>query len=329
MDRCSCETAIMRITSIDIGTNTVLLLVADIDAKGTISPLAYKQRIPRLGRDVDAQKLIRKPAFERIADILREYTRISKQLNSEHLIACATSAVRDATNREGFLAYIKAETGIEVELLTGEEEALCAYRGAISSLLNLKRTIAVIDIGGGSTEITLGTRDEIQKSVSLDIGSVRITERYFRHDPPLDSELESATELVQTAMYELEGENFAYATIVGVAGTATTLASLDQRLVDFDRTKISGYKLSKKAIDSLYRRLRTMNVDEILSLSNVTKGRADILTAGTLILREFMKKARAESIIVSEGGVRYGLALREWERLQQKKKFKNQTSKKS
>lgn len=312
----------MRIGAIDIGTNTFLLLVADVDEKGTVNPAAYEQRIPRLGKDVDAQKIIGKPAFERAAVILQEYKTISDRLHGERLVVAATSAVRDAANKKEFLSFIKAKTGLEIEILSGEEEASLTYLGAASGLRLHHRAIAVVDIGGGSTEITLGTRKGIQKSFSLDIGSVRVTERYLQHDPPLSVELAVASEFVENALHHLNGYNFRKTTIVGVAGTATTLAALDQGLSNFDRTKISGYKLSRQAIETLYRRLRVLRLEKILALSNVTLGRADILTAGTLILHELMKKTNAEEIIVSERGVRYGLVLREWEKQGKSKKAK-------
>lgn len=321
----------MKTTSIDIGTNTVLLLVAEIADDGSITPLAYEQRTPRLGKDVDANKKIGRAAFERVAKVLREFKRISEELGSSHIVAVGTSALRDAANNVEFVEFIEGATGIRIEVLSGEEEAALIYRGAVSGLSARQvgsstyaglpdGRVAVVDIGGGSTEITTGHSAQPEQQLSLNLGSVRLTERYLRHDPPLLSELAYATEFTQNALNHLDDLDLREATTVGVAGTVTTLAILDQQLPKFDREKVSGYILTDHAVERLYYRLRAMKVEEILDLSEVTVGRADIITAGALILHELMKKTGTEKLIVSERGVRYGLALREWERLKEKGK---------
>ena len=313
------EESKMRIATVDIGTNTVLLLVAEIDNQGRITPLAYEQRIPRLGKDVDANKVIGHSAIVRVSDVLQEYKVIAEKNGSHRIVAAGTSAVRDATNQEEFLAAIRSRTDMEVEVLSGEEEAVLSYQGALSGLRNndpheseTLRRLAVLDIGGGSTEITIGDEFTLERQMSLNIGSVRLTERYLRHNPPLLSELTYAVEFVQFAFQHLGDIDLSDARVVGVAGTVTTLAALDQSMKEFDREKISGYSLSQKAVENLYYRLRAMKVEEILELSNATKDRADILVAGSLILHEFLQKTKATQLIVSERGLRYGLALREW-----------------
>lgn len=302
----------MRISAIDIGTNTVLLLVADVDKSGTITPLLYEQRIPRLGKDVDARKVIGRAAFERVAGVLREYKRLSQKAQAEHLVAVGTSAVRDAANRDEFLAYIKQQTGIDVEVVSGKEEAELAYLGALSGVQTTNKHFAVIDIGGGSTEVTAGTRENILANVSLDIGSVRLTERFLRHDPPTPQEFQDANDFIVQALHSLPEFDFPKALVIGVAGTATTLAVLDQGLKEFNRAKIANYRLTKPAVTNLLNKLKRMKTEEILAISAVTHGRADILTAGSLILHTFMEQSGIEAIVVSERGVRYGLVLRQW-----------------
>lgn len=307
----------MRIATIDIGTNTVLLLIVDIDDAGRITTLAYEQRTPRLGKDVDAQKIIGKAAFERVAADLREYKTICSRYSPERIVAVGTSAVRDAKNSVEFITYIKAETGIEVEIVSGEEEAKLAYFGALSGYQGPEQLLAVIDIGGGSTEITMGTRKEIHHKISLDIGSVRMTERFLRHDPPTLSELKTAEREIAASLRVLPEFDFSRAVVIGVAGTAASLATIDQGLKEFRRERITNYHLTKPAVNNLLKKLVTMKVREILTLSTVTEGRADILTAGTLILHTFMQRTDIKEIIVSERGVRYGLALREWQKTRQ------------
>lgn len=312
---CRCGTEDwMRLTTIDIGTNTVLLLVAEIDEFGNITPLAYEQRLPRLGKEVDAKGVLERAAFDRVAAVIEQFQKTSQQLGSELLVACATSAVRDATNGEEFADHIRRTTGINIEVLSGEEEATWTYRGAVSGLSKQEGKIVVIDVGGGSTEITVGQGTSVRTTISLNIGSVRLKERFLRHDPPLLSELAYASESVCEALESLMGIGLDGATLVGVAGTVTTLAALDQGLMEFEVDRIKNYRLARRSVERLYYQLRSMTAAEILSMSNVNKGRADILTAGALILHEFLNRTAVEYCIVSERGLRFGLAIREWER---------------
>jgi exopolyphosphatase/guanosine-5'-triphosphate,3'-diphosphate pyrophosphatase len=172
----------------------------------------------------------------------------------------------------------------------------------------------VVDIGGGSTEITIGDRTTVKSKISLNIGSVRLTERCLRHDPPTHPELESAIAVVEDELARPEGFDVAGSTLVGVAGTATSLAILDQGLKEFALHAVSNYPLKLENVRSLFRQVRGMPSAEILKLSPVMEGRADVITAGALILREIMAHYKFREMIVSERGVRYGLAIREWER---------------
>lgn len=307
----------MRIAAIDIGTNTVLLLVADIDEGGTIRPVAHFQRFPRLGKDVDKTGSISRDAFDRLVSVLDEYKTIARGLMTERIVACATSAVRDAANREDLLEYLKSKTGIIPEVLTGADEALLTFRGAISGLPITERPRAVIDVGGGSTEISYWTapadRGGHLHRVSLQIGSLRLTERFFRGNPPTRDELRAASEYIGAELSKLAPNELGGSLLVGVAGTATTLACLDQGLKDFETDKVRGYILSREKIGHWQLRLSGMTAQEIRALSRATEGRADILTAGVLILHESMERLGWWEMAVSERGLRYGLVLREWE----------------
>jgi len=313
----------MRIASIDIGTNTVLLLVADIDEHGIIHPVEHQQRLPRLGKDVDKNKAINISAFDRIAWILNEYKNLSLQLGADKIIAGTTSAVRDATNKDEFVSYLKKNTGIDIEILSGDDEATLTYRGAISGFQDLQKPAAVIDIGGGSTEISYPTPEKHNgKSklhrYSLQLGSVRMTERFLKHNPPLAPEIQSAMQVMIEEFAQVHNPGLSSYQLVAVAGTATTLACLDQKLNEFDVEKVSGYKMSRDAVGTWAIKLSTITSDQIRSLSNTTEGRADILTAGVLILNEFMKHFGFGSVIVSERGLRYGMIIREWQKTMQK-----------
>jgi exopolyphosphatase/guanosine-5'-triphosphate,3'-diphosphate pyrophosphatase len=298
---------------VDIGTNTVLLLIARIDPDGTIVPLEYQQRIPRLGRGVDAQKNLQSDSMQRVVDVLKEYRATMSRFKLERIVVAGTSAVRDAHNKEDLALLIRNETGFDLEVLSGDDEAHWTYRGATSGVPHARKA-TVVDIGGGSTEITIGNTTTVEDKISLDIGSVRLTERFFKHDPPTHPELEAATTFVEEELAGPKAFDFADSTLIGVAGTATSLAILDQGRKEFSIEAVTNYPLKLDNVHSLFRTLRAMPSDQILKLSSIMQGRSDVIVAGALILREIMAHYKFTEMIVSERGVRYGLAMREWEK---------------
>jgi len=309
----------MRIASIDIGTNTILLLIADITNSGKISTVHHEERIPRIGRNVDYSGAIQSPAILRAVSIIQDYLLIARAHNVDLVIAAATSAVRDAVNRSQFVDTIRTACGITVEILSGEEEAILTYRGALPGLHPEKDDIAVIDIGGGSTELTFPTPGSHNGSplftrYSIQLGSVRITERHFKNQPPTAAEIESARRNMTEEFAQIRNPGFHRYELIGVAGTLTTLACLDLGLKKFDAFKVSGYRLTLEHIRGWLGRMLLMTPAQVRDLSDSTEGRADILSAGILILSEFMSLFGIPSALVSEKGLRYGLALREWER---------------
>ena len=304
----------MTVAVIDIGTNTVLLLVARVAKSGAIQPLVYEQRVPRLGRGVDSSGKLDPGAMERVIAVLSEYRTLIAPYAPAATAVCGTSAVRDAANSAEFSRRIETETGFRLEVLSGGEEALWTYRGGVSGIPGPDR-YTVIDVGGGSTEIITGNRMDIQDRISLDIGSVRVSERCLRHDPPTDGELETAIELTENEIARASRFPFAGSTLVGVAGTATSLAVLAQGLKTFDVAAVTNYTLTRDSVESLFRTLRGMTSATIRELSAAMEGRSDVITAGTLIVREIMAHFKFNSMVVSERGVRYGIAIREAERL--------------
>ncbi len=304
----------MQIAVIDIGTNTVLLLVARFDPSGQITPVRYEQRVPRLGKGVDGLKVLQTDSMRRVIDVLTEYKTHLSALPLQGIVVCGTSAVREASNRDEFLRMVHQATGFTVEILSGEEEAQWTFRGAVSGIQSGDR-FTVVDIGGGSTEISTGTAGEIADRTSLDIGAVRLTERVFKHDPPTPLELETAIELVENELERPRGFRFDGSTLIGVAGTATSLALLAQGIPEFRIEAVTNFRLNRDRVESLFRQLRGMPSNQIRTLSTVMEGRADIIAAGTLILREIMHHYGFEELTVSERGVRYGLAIKEWNRL--------------
>ena len=187
----------MRIAGIDIGTNTLLLLIADVDDGGSIHPVLHEQRLPRLGKNVDGTGMIHVSSFDRIAWIVNEYKNLAIQHRAEGIVAFATSVVRDAENREEFVSYLEKTTGLFIETLSGEDEALWTYRGAVSGISETEPLVAVVDIGGGSTEISYPNPEAHNGNLhlnrySLQAGCVRLSERFFKHEPPLAGEMQSA-----------------------------------------------------------------------------------------------------------------------------------------
>ena len=303
----------MNVGIVDIGTNTILLLVAQIDEAGRITPLVYEQRTPRLGKGVDARRELRADAIQRALAVLGEYKEMMSGVQLSGVVVAGTSALRDARNGDEFAELVKKTIGCELEILSGEEEAFWTYKGAVSGIPVIGQA-CVIDVGGGSTELTLGNALTINSTRSLDLGAVRLTERYFHHDPPTPTELWYATGHIREQLAALDGVHLGSPTVIAVAGTATSLAMLDQGIRRFHLQAVTNYVLRQHAVETLLRQLCDMPSLHIADLSAIMDGRSDVITAGTLILREIMSYFGFSQVIVSERGVRYGLALREWEK---------------
>jgi exopolyphosphatase/guanosine-5'-triphosphate,3'-diphosphate pyrophosphatase len=300
----------MSVGVIDIGTNTVLLLIARMAPSGRIETLLDEQRVPRLGRGVDSSRNLSGDSMERVLVVLDEYAALLTRHAPDRVVVFGTSAVRDAANRENFIRRVEARTGYRLEVLTGRDEALWTFRGGISGV-DHEGPFTVIDIGGGSTEISVGDPSGVSHHVSLDVGSVRLTERMFHADPPSPLDLERAIALVEDAIALAAAFPLKGTTLVGVAGTATSLAAIAQGLTEYNTGRIAGYRLGVAQVEAIYRDLHQRSAEEILAISGLMKGREDIITAGALILREVMTHFGFSECVVSERGVRYGIALRE------------------
>ena len=207
---------------------------------------------------------------------------------------------------------IRTGIGFDVTVLNGNEEALLSFRGALSSFPSLNERAVVIDIGGGSTEIAYYINKEL-KTFSFPMGAVRLTERFFRDDPPQQLQISEAVQHIRREFEWKELKSLSGKILIGVAGTATTLACFDQHLKEFDRIAVNGYRLTLESVEHWKTRLSLLSSSQIRSLSRVAEDREDILTIGTIILYEFMRIGNFSEMIVSERGLRYGLLLREWE----------------
>lgn len=294
-----------RYASIDIGTNTVLMVIADVTHEGKIIPVSDDQRLPRLGKGVDANRTIPQESIGRVLGSLKEFIEKAESLHASEILACGTSALRDALNGDEIIHQIKNELSINVEIISGEKEAEYTYLGALSGCPLSTGITGVLDIGGGSTELVIGNGHSITSRCSIDIGCVRLTERYFSPLPPSPGKLNEATDYVKNAISEIIPE-CKIEKLVGVAGTVTTLAAIAKKITTFSAELIEGYILSKTRIESLYHTYARYNIEEMKSVPQITPGREDILLAGIAILRAYLEILGQESITVSTRGLRYG-----------------------
>ena len=295
--------------SIDIGTNSVLLLVANI-RDGGIEVLEEKQAVPRLGKGVDADKNLNPDSCDRVVEVLKKYKAHLEEnypQAANDVVVTATSAVRDSSNREEFLNQIYQETGWRVQLLTGEEEAQTTYTGAISVLKDQNENFVVLDIGGGSTEIALGKQLQLSSGISVDMGSVRFSERYLKSDPPKKEELETLRTEVNSLL-KTKSFNLKKYRLVGVAGTVTSIAAIELGLDEYNASRINGYLLKKKSVEEFIDEFSKITSDEIeQKYSPFLTGRGDVITGGLIILHEFMNHFNFDELIVSTGGIRHGI----------------------
>lgn len=300
----------MRLSSIDIGTNTILMLIADILRDGSLTVIKDEHTIARLGKGVDEHGVIQQETFTRVLETLSGLKNISDSYKSDLIVACGTSALRDATNRQELLDFINSQLGINIRILDGKEEAQLTYLGAISEYVqhSITDNFAVLDIGGGSTELVIGNGLTITSATSIDIGSVRLTERILKTSPPDTIALENARQLVQKQLHQITllPTN---TKLIGVAGTLTTLAAIELRLPSFDSVKINRHILSLQSIGTIFQELRPLTLNELRSYPQIHPSRADILLAGVIILKEMLQRVGFSEITVSDRGLRYGFLI--------------------
>jgi exopolyphosphatase/guanosine-5'-triphosphate,3'-diphosphate pyrophosphatase len=311
-----------RVAAIDCGTNSIRLLVSDVtvgsDGTPSLRDVHREQRVVRLGQGVDATGVLDPEALERTRVALADYTAVLRRKGTERVRMVATSATRDARNRDDFFGMVRATLGIDAEIISGDEEARLSFAGAVGELDPEDGPFVVVDTGGGSTELVVGdlTDDgaEVRAARSVDIGSVRITERCLPGDPPSADEIAEARELATSVL----GEAFAAVPVdgvrmwVGVAGTITTLSAYAQRLRAYDPALVH---LSRLSVDDLHR-----VTEELLGMSRAQRGehpaidpgRIDVIGGGALIVdvlgAELRARAGIEELVISEHDILDGIA---------------------
>ena len=303
-----------RLASLDLGTNTFLLLIAEV-AAGTITPILDRETIVRLGKGVEAAGNLNAAAMQRGYACLQEYVALARQYQAEKIFAVGTSALRDAANRAEFIDAALAQTGVRVEVISGEKEARLIFAGTVSNKTALPAPLAVLDIGGGSTEVVMGeavsspaSKNSLQAR-SADIGSVRLTERFIQNDPVQPEEmmrLRRQTETVLRATWPA-ASLAPVKTLIGTAGTITTLAAMAQAMREYDAARIDGYLLTRQKLGELIMALRQRTVAQRCELPGLAPARADVILAGAIILETFLDLYKFPELLVSDRGLRYGV----------------------
>jgi exopolyphosphatase/guanosine-5'-triphosphate,3'-diphosphate pyrophosphatase len=291
----------MITASIDIGTNTVLMLIADISG-GDIKRIHEEYAVARLGQGVDKTGIINEEAIRRAAKILNEFKLIADNYNCEKILPVATSASRDAKNGPEVIAYLSSLLDSRIRVISGDEEARLSYIGTVEASDGL-----VIDIGGGSTELIYGINCKITSFKSLNIGAVRLTERYFSKQPPRPEEIISAKEYIENNLNTLQGFPEKIDNVFTVAGTATTIATTANGLKDYEVHKIDGYRLNRDKLNEIFESYSTSGSEFIIDKLGVNPGRADLISAGTLILKTIVENYGFNELTVSAKGLRYGI----------------------
>lgn len=296
----------MRVATIDIGTNTTLLLVAEKASDGSLVAVEEHATITRLGEGVDKTRALAPAAIERTNACLDRYAEIVSRLKVDRVAVVGTSAMRDAGGGEAVRSHVKEKLGVEARTISGDEEARLTFLGALSGIAEAKsgRNVVVFDIGGGSTEVVRGDRSSasIAYAHSFDVGSVRLTERHGEDRAALRTAVREA--FASLPALDLE------APPVGIAGTVTTLAAVSMAMATYDGARVHGSSLSVDTLTRVVDDLAARSLEERKKVPGLEPKRADVIVAGGFVVLGFLEKLGATSVTVSDRGVRWGLA--EW-----------------
>jgi exopolyphosphatase/guanosine-5'-triphosphate,3'-diphosphate pyrophosphatase len=296
-----------RVAVVDVGTNSTRLLVADV-AAGRVSPLERRSTVTRLGRGVDLSGHLASEAIEDVCEAIAGYVGMLEELGAEAVDVIATSAVRDADNGSAFVAELRERFALSPRVLDGEEEARLTYLGATSESLPSEPTL-VVDIGGGSTELVVGSGSEISFHDSLQAGVVRHSERYISGDPPAASELEELATDIRGLIESSVGAGVEARAGIAVAGTPTSLAAVEMELEPYDPSRVHGHTLALPSIQRMLSQLASVPLAERIEITGLHPDRAPTIVAGVVILVEVMRAFGLEEITVSEHDILYGTAI--------------------
>jgi len=313
----------MILAGIDIGTNSLRLLVADA-GRDSLREIVSDRKVTRLGQDLDRTGKLSHDAEKRSLSVLLDFSECIRHHAAIHTAALGTSAIRNASNSEEFIVEVKKRTGLDISIITGEEEARLTLLGVAQALKGSEgwkggplASALVIDIGGGSTEIIMTRPDGDPVIASLPLGAVYLTERFIKQDPPSAYELELLRRTVGELLEQQGGgiKPDSTGVFVGTAGTITTLAAMNQGLAVYDPEKINRHIMTRETIDGIVENLAARTLKERSTIRGLEKGREDIILAGAVVAQEIMKLFGFSTMIVSDWGLREGIVLDLYERL--------------
>jgi exopolyphosphatase/guanosine-5'-triphosphate,3'-diphosphate pyrophosphatase len=305
-----------KYASIDIGSQTIRLLICERNPDGKISPFLRDQTIVRLGEKIHREKRLQETAIQRALGCIKKFIDKAKNHGASVILAIATACVREAENGQQFLAKVYQETGIYPRLLSGEEEAALASRGVQSVFHWSEAPTLIIDIGGGSTELILIQRGNVSLSESLALGVITIAEEHLSNDPPISLELQTLRKEISSVLVsecrllkQLSKDFQPPVSFVGTAGTVTTLAAMDLQLTSYEPDRINGHLLTREKIEHLYQTMIAMPSQERISLAGLEPGREIVILPGILILCTIMDLLTIDKLWVSDAGLLEGVIL--------------------
>ena len=301
-----------RVASIDIGTNTVRLLILETTPGGSLRELDQVSAITRLGKGMDTEKKILGDRMDETISVLTNFRDECRKFEPLTIRVVATSAVREASNQDYFVSQAKKETGLEIEVISWEEEAELMVKGVLWRLPNIEKDILIFDIGGGSTEYILVRGRQIVSAVGTQLGTVRLTDQFISHHPinvneykALETHLRKELKLVKNQLSDFSPE-----VLVGTAGTVTTLAAIDGNVYPYDPEKVHGTSLTFKRVEELLEGLKKKSLAERMTMNTIEKGREDLIIVGGALVLEAMRIFECDLLIVSEHGLREGVVLK-------------------
>jgi len=299
-----------RLAFVDIGTNTILCLIAELKRDGTFDVLDDLAEITRLGQGVHQTRTINPEGEERSFKVLERYLERCKGLNVEEIIAVGTSALRDARNSAAVCARFKEQLGLDVRVISGDEEAAYSFLAVQRGLPLKQQELLVVDVGGGSTEFIRGNEAGVSQAVSINIGSVRLTEQFLHSDPVQEEECEKMMAAVERALAQLPRpwlKDGSILTLIGIAGTCTTLAAVEKKLTNYSHGEVHGGLLTLDEVRRQIELFQSKPIEERKAIPGLEPKRADVILAGACLIEKIMTLFHSERIIVSDHGVRYGL----------------------
>ena len=306
----------MKIATIDVGTNSTRMLIADI-RDGKIKEIFKTGKVTRIGEGVKKTKLLSKEAIERTVETLKEFKELAQKYGVEKFVIATTEAVRLARNSGDFLSRVK-ELGLDIEILQDKKEAELVFRANVLSFNSFSKAMTV-DLGGGSTEIVFGSKEEIEYLESLKFGVVFLHETFITSDPPKREELKAMEDFLREELSkvkkEISEENFE---VFAVGGTITSVVAMEEKMKVYDPEIVHGYKVSKDLIEKWYRKLCLKTVEERKNIIGLEESRVDVIIPGLVFFSVFCEVFRKDMLTVSERGLLYGLALKEAELCQEK-----------